>query len=347
MTLLRIMVGFVMAMTLARPLAAQRTPGEVLSRAVILYEELQLERALTLLREVISPSNTAATEEERAQAMKYVGAAFALLGKRDSAITYFRGTLERDPFTDLDAAIFTAQERQLFAVARQRTFVVGAKALPDTGFVPGQGRVSLRFVTTRRANMQAVVRHADGDEPVTSFRWTAEGASESPWDGLDQQGGRLPPGRYRLEVNATTTGSMSDTVALRFDVRYHHAPLEDTLVLDAGSLLPERRPPSVARSRLAAGLAAAAFAVAVPSAIGHGELGGTRKHAAVMATVTASGGIAAFVFLRRGSAIPANVLANARRREEHARHNREVRERNAARMAEARMIITPASGESR
>src|SRR5688572_7583553 len=148
MKLLRIMVGCVMAMTLARPLAAQRAPSEVLSRAVILYEELQLERAVTLFREVMSPSNAAATEEERAQAMKYVGAAFALLGKRDSAITYFRGTLERDPFTDLNPAIFTAQERQLFAVARQRTFVVGAKALPDTGFVPGQGRVSLRFVTT-------------------------------------------------------------------------------------------------------------------------------------------------------------------------------------------------------
>jgi hypothetical protein len=348
MKLLRIIVGFVMAMTLARPLAAQRAPGEVLSRAVILYEELQLERAVTLFREVLSPSNTAATKEERAQAMKHLGAAFALLGKRDSAVTYFQGTLERDPFTDLDPAIFTAQERQLFAVARQRTFVVGAKALPDTGFVPGQGRVSLRFVTTRRANMQAVVRHADGGEPVTSFRWTAEGASESPWDGLDQQGGRLAPGRYRLEVTATTTtGSISDTVALRFDVRYHHAPLEDTLVLDAGSLLPERRPPSVARSRLATGLAAAAFAIAVPSAIGHGELGGTRKHAAVMASVTASGGITAFILVRRGSAIPTNVLENARRREEHARRSREIRERNAARMAGARMIITPASGESR
>ena len=103
----------------------------------------------------------------------------------------------------------------------------------------------------------------------------------------------------------------------------------------------------MARSHLAAGLAAAAFAIAVPSAIGHGELGGTRKHAVVMASLTASGGIAAFMFLRRGSGIPANVLENARRREEHARGNREIRERNAARMAEARMVITPASGESR
>jgi hypothetical protein len=343
-----IVVGVVIGMTLARPLAAQRAPAEVLSRAVILYEELQLERAVTLLRDVMSPSNTASTPEQRVQAMKYLGAAFALLGRRDSAITYFRGTLERDPFTDLDPAVFTAQERQLLAVARRRTFVVGAKVLLDSGFVPGKGRVPLRFVTTQQARMEGVVRSARADEAVASFRWSGEGASESPWDGLGQNGTRLPPGRYHLEVIAASTiDSSSDTVSLRFDVRYDHQPLEDTLTLDASSLLRERRPPSAARAHLAAGVAAAAFAIAVPSVIGHGALGGTRKHATVMASVTASGGVAAFIVLRRGSAIPANILENARRREEHGRRNREIRERNAARMAEARMIIMPASGESR
>ena len=348
MSIARMVLAVIAAHMLARPLMAQRPPAEVLSRAVILYEELQLERAVTLLREVISPSNAAATKEERVKAMKYLGAAFALLGQRDSAIAYYRAALERDAFTDLDAAVFTTQERQLFGIARQRTFVVGVAAQSDSGFVPGRGRIPLRFVTTRHARVEGVLRRAGVTEPVASFRWTADGASESPWDGLDQQGQRLAPGRYRLEVRANSTSdSLSATVALNLDVRYDHEPLEDTLALDPASLLPERQPPSVARSRLALGLGAAAIAVAVPSAIGHRELGGTRKHAAVMATVTAGGGIAAFVFLRRGSAIPANVLANARRREEHARTNREIRERNEARMREARMIITPASGESR
>jgi hypothetical protein len=183
---------------------------------------------------------------------------------------------------------------------------------------------------------------------VATFRWTAEGASDSPWDGLDQKGTRLLPGRYQLEASATaTTDSATDSATLRFDLAYDHEPLEDSLVLDGSSLLPERRPPSIARSHLAAGVTAAAFAVAVPSMIGHGELEGTRKHSVVIASVTASGGIAAFLVLRRGSGIPANVLQNARRKEEHARLNREIRQRNAARLATARMIITPASGESR
>jgi hypothetical protein len=348
MSLLRIIVVMISLAALARPGMAQRAPGEVLSRGVILYEELQLERAVVLLREVTSPSNTAVTMPERVQAMKYLGAAFSLLGQRDSAVAYFQRMLERDPFMDLDPAVFTAQERQLFALARRKTFVVGVRTLSDTAFVPGQGRVSLRFVTTQHARVQAIVRRPTESEPVATFRWTAEGASESPWDGLDQRGERLPAGRYQLDVTATATSdSSSDTVTLRFDVNYDHEPLEDSLAFDPRSLLPERRPPSIARSQLAAGLALASFAIAVPTVIGHGELNGTRKHAVVMASVTASGGIASFFFLRRGSGIPANVLENARRREQHVRQNREIRERNATRLAAARMIITPTIGESR
>lgn len=348
MRLLRATVVTFSLVALAQPVFAQRAPGDVLSRGIILYEELQLERAVVLLRDVTSPSNTTATMAERVQAMKYLGATFSLLGQRDSATAYFRRMLERDPFMDLDPAVFTTQERQLFALARRQTFVVGVRTLSDTGFVPGQGGVSLRFVTTRHARVQAIVRRPGGAEPLAAFRWTAEGASESPWDGLDQQGQRLPAGRYQLDVTATaTTDSASDTVTLRFDVNYDHEALEDTLVFDTRSLLPERRPPSIARSQLAAGLALATFAIAVPTVIGHDDLSGTRKHALVMASVTASGGIASFFLSRRGSGIPANVLENARRREQHVRQNREIRDRNAARLAAARMIITPTIGESR
>ena len=150
-----------------------------------------------------------------------------------------------------------------------------------------------------------------------------------------------------MAISPPVHDSASDTVILPFDVAYDHEALEDTLIFDATSLLPERRPPSIARSHLASGLAIAGFAIAVPTVIGHGELGGTRKHAAVIASVSASGGLATFLFLRRGSAIPANVLENARRREEHVRRNREIRDRNAARVAGGRMIITPTREASR
>lgn len=345
----RPLLSVLAAVAFTMPLAAQRPPAEQLNRAVILYEELQLERAVILLREVVSPGNADVTSEERVRAMKYLGAAFALLGRRDAAVAHFRAALERDPFTDLEPALFTAQERLLFAEARRQTFVVGARVQTDTGFVPGRGTVSLHFVTTRHARVEAVVRSPESGEALATFRWTAEGASSSPWDGLDQRGARLAPGRYHLQVNATSTAdSLRDTVALRFDVGYEHEVLEDTLApLDSTALLPERNPPSVARSYLATGLAAAAFVVAVPAVVGRGDLGGTRKHSSVMASVTLSGGIVGYFLLQRGSAIPSNIRENARRREERLRHNIEIRERNAARLAGAKMTITPVRWDAR
>jgi hypothetical protein len=111
--------------------------------------------------------------------------------------------------------------------------------------------------------------------------------------------------------------------------------------------LPERNPPSVARKYLATGLAAAAFAVAVPAIIGNGDLGGTQKHASVMASLSLSGGVVGYFLLQRGSAIPSNIRENARRREERVRHNLDIRQRNAARLAEARMLIAPVSADVR
>ncbi len=346
---MRLLVSSVALATVPLTLSAQRAPAEQLNRAIILYEELQLERAVVLFRGVVSPSNAEVTGPDRVRAMKYLGAAFALLGKRDSAIAHFRGAIERDPFTDLEPALFTTTERAMFAEARRGVFAVGARVQTDSGFVPGHGRVSLRFVTTRHARVEAVVKRPRAAEPLATFRWSADGASDSPWDGLDQRGERLPPGRYHLEVRAVgTADSVSDTVALRFDVSYDHEALEDTLApLDSASLLPERHPPSVARKYLATGLAAAAFAVAVPAIIGNGDLGGTQKHASVMASLSLSGGVVGYFLLQRGSAIPSNIRENARRREERVRHNIDVRQRNGARLAEAKMIITPVSGDVR
>ena len=349
MRCMRLSLAAIALATLAPAVAAQRSPAEQLNRAIILYEELQLERAVVLFRDVVSPGNADVSGPDRIRAMKYLGAAFALLGMRDSAIARFRGAIERDPFTDLEPALFTATERALFADARRGVFAVGARVRADSGFVPGYGRVALRFVTTRHARVEAVLKRPRESEPLVAFRWSADGASDSPWDGLDQRGERLAPGRYNLEVRATSTAdSLSDTVALRFDIGYEHEALEDTLApLDSASLLPERNPPSVARKYLATGLAAAAFAVAVPTIIGNGELRGTQKHAAVMASLSLSGGVVGYFLLQRGSAIPSNIRENARRREERVRHNIDIRQRNDARLAEARMIITPVSADVR
>ena len=88
----------------------------MLHRAIRLYEDLQVERALAMFREVISPSTPfVVSTGQRVIAYKYLGAAHATLGQPDSASVYFRAAIERDPFVDLDGHDFTAREREVFA----------------------------------------------------------------------------------------------------------------------------------------------------------------------------------------------------------------------------------------
>ena len=104
----RLLWGVVLAVGAAPALAGQGSTGELLGQAHEFYERLEVERALPLLRQIVSPNwPFEVTPEQRVDAYKYLGACLALAGKRDSAVLYFRAAIERDPFTDLDPSRFT------------------------------------------------------------------------------------------------------------------------------------------------------------------------------------------------------------------------------------------------
>src|SRR5687768_17010323 len=85
---------------------AQSTTQQIDS-AVALYELFQVEAARPILQKIISPGYLQqVTSAEKARALKYLGASYAVLPSQDSAITYFMGALDFDPFTDLDATKF-------------------------------------------------------------------------------------------------------------------------------------------------------------------------------------------------------------------------------------------------
>ena len=109
------------------------TTTAVLRRARANYEALDLERALPLLRQVVSPQwSFAVTPAQRVEAFTYLAAALVLVGQRDSAIAYFAAALARDPFSDLDPQEFTPDQRAAFAAARPRVFAVAARPVAAT-----------------------------------------------------------------------------------------------------------------------------------------------------------------------------------------------------------------------
>lgn len=334
-----------------RPLTAQRSPAETMQRAVILYEELQLERAIVLLRQVVSTSAAGqASPEQRTQAHKYLGAAYALLRQRDSALVHFATALDRDPFLDLDARTFTEGERRLFLESRRSVFAVGARAPADTVITPGSEQVSWTVVTTQPATVQASLRPADGgaDAALATLTTSAngEGLADMRWNGLTASGAVVPAGRYTMSFVAKRVGGgVTDSASLAVDIRYQHASLEDSLpALRADELLPERRPPSASRTQLAKGMGLAVAALAIPSLLGSKDLGTNSTHTAVMAGGSAAAGVAGFVLWGRSRIIATNVAANEHRRRERAVHNVAVARRNSERMAGVRLAIVAARG---
>ncbi|HEX2778878.1 MAG TPA: tetratricopeptide repeat protein, partial [Gemmatimonadaceae bacterium] len=130
LTALRLLAAMLALCAAPAAAHAQGNTAEMLAEASRLYDDLQVERAVVLLRRVISPSSPfEVSRDQRVEAYVYLGASLAILGQRDSAVTYFRAALERDPFADLDPARFTARERAAFAEARQRTLAVGARQI--------------------------------------------------------------------------------------------------------------------------------------------------------------------------------------------------------------------------
>jgi hypothetical protein len=341
------LAALALATALGAPLTAQDTTGDQLARARALYEQLRIEQALPLLREIVAPQwPHEVSTAQRVEAYKYLGAALALARMADSAVVYFRAALERDPFVDLDPVRFTPDQRQALARARRETFAVGAQPVRSGPVDPLTDRVRFTFVTTHAAAVRAEVRTAGGSSGVVVYRSDADGVNEVAWDGLWTDGRLAPPGRYELHIDATSRlRQRRDSAHAFFDLRHDVPSLEDTLPdLAPADLLPERATGSVAAGEIVKGIGVAGGALMISGLLANGALDETRDRAVVVAGAAAVTGLVAYLVRRRHPEIPANVAANTRRREERRAVNEAIRARNAQRIARTVLIVTPAAG---
>ncbi len=322
--------------------------AQLLQQAHELYERLDIERAVPLLQRVVSPDwPFSVTRAQRVDAYTYLAASLVLVGAADSAARYFRGALEIDPFTDLDPRRFTPQQLAVFRTARRQTFAVGARPLTALRLDPRTERLTFTVVTTHAAALRVEVRSVDAPAGRILFQGESDGLREFLWDGLVADGRLAPPGRYALLVDGRSRlEGRSDSTRVYFDVRHELPALEDTLPdLRPGQLLPERYAPSAATGDLIKGLGVAAGAALISGALVDARLGS--RSAALPATVAATAtlsGVIAFVWRRHHPNAPANVVANARRRQERQAVNEAIQRRNAERIAQTLLLIAPASG---
>lgn len=327
---------------------AQASTAAALDEAIGFYQDLQVERALALLRRIVSPSSPfEVSRAQRVQAYTYLGASLAILGERDSALVYFRAALERDPFVDLDPTVFTATERDAFAEARLGLFVVGLRPLVGERIDPAREAFTFTVVTTHEGSLAVSARPSDGSDPIPIASGEGEGARELRWRGLRSDGRLASPGRYTLVVEGTSyLSGRSDSVVAFFDLVHDRPALEDTLpALGEDDLLPERHRRSAPARALGRGLGIAAGALLLGRVVGNPSLGeGQRGFAYGVAGAATIAGIAASLHRQRHPELPENIAENRRRIAARARANEEIAVRNDARIAATKLVVIPAAG---
>ena len=338
---------FVGALTLiAARAGAQDTTAATLQRARELYERLELERALPLLRDVVSPSWAFdVSASQRVEANLYLGATLVLLGARDSAIAHFRAALDRDAFADLDASRFTPAQLDVFQAARRALLRIGIRPVTATRLDPRASKMSFTVVTTQAAATRLEIRAAQPPLAFPLFVGEMNGLREIEWDGVLGNGQLAPSGRYALTlIVQSRLRDRTDSASAYFDVQQEFPGLEDTLPdLQPGELLPERYRSSSATADLLKGLGIAVGAFLLADVATNRSLGRSDGMAAVVGVAGVGAGVTSFV-TRRGRTRPDNIAANERRRAERTTTNQQIRQRNAARIAQTILVITPAAG---
>ncbi len=342
--------GLALAALCVSPAAAQNSTAELLQQAHQFYEQVDIERALLLLRQVVSPSwPFEMTPEQRVDAYKYLGAALALRGQGDSAVLYFRAALERDAFTDLDPATFTPAQLGMFSQARRLTFAVSARPVTARRVDPRTERVSFTVVATHTATLDVRLSSVGVLPPigVTLFSAVSEGLREIDWNGLLADGRLAPPGRYELLVaGQSRLRSTWDTAWTYFDLAYDREPLEDTLpALGPGQLVPEQVSDAAARGDLLKALGVAAAAIVISDRLTNHDLGrGMPSASRALAGVAVVTGGVSFAYRRRHRDLPENVAENTRRQAGRLAANDAIVRRNQERLARTVLVITPAAG---
>ena len=334
------------ALLILAPVRLHAQADEQLRQAIRRYENLEIDRARSLFEQVISPSSPfPVTEGQRVIAYKYLGATLVTLGKTDSALTYFKAALGRDPLVDLDPRSFSEQERQVFQTAKGQLFRVGLRPIPRDTLDPRTEHVNITVATTHTGTVRVELVSTFNDARYTLFEGSVEGPRDIAFNGLNPRGGGfIPPGAYDLVVlgESATRAAAGDSTSALVEIGWDRAPLSDTLAsLGRSDTLITRQPSSAATRDLLYGVGIAAGALLSSKVIGQSDLEGRGALSAGVALLGSGTGVFAFLHRRNHPEIPANMAENMARQQRRSALNSRIMNENNARIAATKIIIRP------
>ena len=317
--------------------AAGQSGTDLMRQAVRAYQDLDLDIAAGLIRRAIAFEGPAAlARSERATAFMYLTTVELLRSRPDSARSAARRLVLVDPRYRPDALTFPPQAIALFTGVRRATPAVTARAAADTQFRPGGEALAVRLYASAYHAIRARVTREDGRGLRALYVGPIGDSLDLRWDGLDSAGTAVPRGRYALTVVST------DSVG--HVVRELRLPLEvtpvtrDTQPLPLPPLLkPERTPMGPALRVLAPAALVGVGTVVLPSVVAGGE-DHARGRFVVGGAVTIAG-IAAFFAHHPARAIPENVAANQRLRDQWTGQRTQIAADNARHRGELRFAV--------
>jgi hypothetical protein len=331
---------------LALPLAARaQTTEDRLKDAIEKYNAFNIEGARPILLNIVSPNYLlSVTTEQKVRAYKYLGASYAVLDRRDSAVVFFSAAIDFDPFTDLDPREFSAAELAAFGEAKSRIFKVALKPIAaqrlDSNF-------AFRLITTQRANLVVdVVKQSDTTQKEVLFQSDNDGPRDVRWNGFLRNGQRADSTLYEVRAIARRANNPEVIDRQLFKIEHVFEPLEDTLPsIPQSDLLPEQYRASAPWFDLIKGSALASAAVGLSLiAFDTGDEIAWRPHAGAAIGIALTSAVVSFSYRRSHRAIPENVRENTRRQQQRALFNAGVRTRNQDRIGHTVMLMCPATG---
>lgn len=299
----------------------------VLQHATAALDSSNTERAVDLLRQLISSFPAGTVREQRARAHIQLAVASWALQQPDSTRVHFRSAVRWDPFARLAPDLYNPEISSLFQAARETTTSVGLRAPLDTTLVPTVERFSVRAGVARPGTVSirlVALDPATPDSIVMSVAVDTVATVLLPLTGSN--GGVLDPGRYRLYARLETA---IDSLSLVLD-RSSPDTLPHAPPVPVSQLRPETRRASPSVVNIIRGLALGAAAGAIPMVLGNSQVrDGSIPFTALAVGLSIAG--VDIVFDRGLLPIPQNIVRNAALRRERERQNQTIAAENERR----------------